>query len=30
VAAALEDNGLELLAQPPRIESVDVLATKLP
>jgi quinol monooxygenase YgiN len=30
VAAALEENGLELLAQPPLIESVDVLATKVP
>ena len=30
VAAALEEKGLELLAAPPRIESVDVLASKLP
>jgi quinol monooxygenase YgiN len=30
VAAALEQNGPELLDQPPLIESVDVLATKLP
>ncbi len=30
VAAALEEQGPELLAQPPLIESVDVLATKLP
>jgi quinol monooxygenase YgiN len=30
VAAALEEHGLELLAQPPLIESVDALATKLP
>lgn len=30
VAAALEANGPELLARPPLIESVDVLATKLP
>lgn len=29
VAAALEENGLELLARPPLIESVDVLATKV-
>ena len=30
VAAALEEHGLELLAEPPRIERVDALATKLP
>jgi quinol monooxygenase YgiN len=30
LAAALEENGLELLAQPPLIENVDALATKLP
>ena len=30
VAAALEAEGPELLAQPPLIESVDVLAAKLP
>jgi quinol monooxygenase YgiN len=30
VAAALERHGPELLAQPPTIETVDVLATKLP
>ena len=30
VAAALAETGPELLAQPPLIESVDVLATKLP
>jgi quinol monooxygenase YgiN len=30
VAAALEENGLELLTRPPLIESVDVLATKVP
>lgn len=30
VAAALEEKGLELLAQPPLMESVDVLAAQLP
>ena len=30
VAAALEEQGLELLAQPPLIETVDALAAKLP
>jgi quinol monooxygenase YgiN len=30
VAAALEEKGLELLAQLPLIESVDVIAAKLP
>ncbi len=30
VAAALEESGLDLLAQPPLIESADVLASKLP
>jgi len=30
VAAALEAHALELLAGPPSIETVDVLATKLP
>jgi quinol monooxygenase YgiN len=30
VAAALEQHASELLAQPPLIESVDALATKLP
>ena len=30
VAAALEANGLELLVQPPLIESIDVIAAKLP
>ena len=30
VAAALEEHGPELLAQPPQIETVDALATKLP
>lgn len=30
VAAALEEKGLELLARPPLIERVDVLADKLP
>ena len=30
VAAALEEKGLELLARPPLIESIDVLAAKLP
>jgi quinol monooxygenase YgiN len=29
VAAALAEHGPELLAEPPRIESVDVLASKL-
>lgn len=29
VAAALEEHGLELLSQPPLIERVDALATKL-
>ena len=30
VAAALEENALELLATPPLIEPVDVIASKLP
>jgi quinol monooxygenase YgiN len=30
VAAALEEKGLKLLAQPPLIESIDVIAAKLP
>jgi len=30
VATALEEQGLELLAQPPLIETVDALAAKLP
>jgi quinol monooxygenase YgiN len=30
VAAALEEKALELLATPPRIEPVDVIAAKLP
>ena len=30
VAAALEDKGLELLAEPPLIETIDVIAAKLP
>ncbi len=30
VAAALNDKGSELFAQPPTIEKVDVLAAKLP
>jgi quinol monooxygenase YgiN len=30
VAAALSENGAELLAAPPEIERVDVLAAKLP
>ena len=30
VAAALKEKGSELLAQPPSIQKVDVLATKLP
>ena len=30
VAAALQEHASELLAQPPLIESVDALATKLP
>jgi hypothetical protein len=30
IAAALMANATELLAQPPRIEQVDVLAVKLP
>jgi quinol monooxygenase YgiN len=30
VAAALGEKGSELLSQPPSIESVDVLASKLP
>ncbi|HTU02627.1 MAG TPA: hypothetical protein VMG58_12455 [Candidatus Sulfotelmatobacter sp.] len=30
VAAALKEKASELLAEPPRIESVDVLAAKLP
>lgn len=30
VAAALEEKGLELLAEPPLIETIDVIAAKLP
>jgi quinol monooxygenase YgiN len=30
VAAALEEKGLELFAEPPLIETVDVIAAKLP
>ena len=30
VAAALEQKGVELLARPPLIESIDVIAAKLP
>ena len=30
VAAALKERATELLAQPPRIEKVDLIATKLP
>jgi quinol monooxygenase YgiN len=30
VAAALEEKGLELLAEPPLIEAIDVIAAKLP
>ncbi len=29
VAAALEEKGLELLAEPPLIETIDVIAAKL-
>ncbi len=30
VAAALQENAPDLLAQPPLIENVDILAAKLP
>jgi quinol monooxygenase YgiN len=30
VAAALEEDGPELLAEPPQIESIDIIAAKLP